>query len=285
MLAIRSLISAHVRHSIGASQRLVQIGKDTYCYVHLVPSTQKRELQTTPPKQGIIGAIFLIGGLSWSYSYLKRESYIRRGMMPPPSTGLLGATLKTFLFAATLPITFPYFIYKMVKGELNMDPYGSRGGPYTNTQNSQETSREYSRTENPGGYGRRMVWSYIPGIGWRYVEMDYDSNGNTQTNGDANYHNFYQDFEDFFQNSYQYQQQQQQQQQQQSWNYDDIFGNRSGMSRQEAYKVLGLQPNATKQEINLAHKKMLMKYHPDHGGSTEMASKINQARDVLLGKN
>lgn len=24
-----------------------------------------------------------------------------------------------------------------------------------------------------------MVWSYIPGIGWRYVEMDYDSNGNT----------------------------------------------------------------------------------------------------------
>ena len=45
------------------------------------------------------------------------------------------------------------------------------------------------------------------------------------------------------------------------------------------------RPNATKQEIKLAHKKMLMKYHPDHGGSTEMASKINQARDVLLGKN
>ena len=82
MLAIRSLIKANVRHSIGASQRLVQIGKDvrlgrslkkqTYCYVHLVPSTQKRELRTTPPKQGIIGAIFLIGGLSWSYSYLRR---------------------------------------------------------------------------------------------------------------------------------------------------------------------------------------------------------------------
>ena len=33
----------------------------------------------------------------------------------------------------------------------------------------------------------------------------------------------------------------QQQQQQQQWNYDDMFGNRSGMSRQEAYKVLGLQ--------------------------------------------
>lgn len=45
------------------------------------------------------------------------------------------------------------------------------------------------------------------------------------------------------------------------------------------------RPNATKQEIKLAHKKMLMKYHPDHGGSTEMASKINQARDVLLGND
>ena len=96
-----------------------------------------------------------------------------------------------------------------------------------------------------------MVWSYIPGIGWRYVEMDYDSSGNTYTyefvqhcrhaNGDANYHNFYQDFEDFFQNSYNQYNQQQQQQQQQSWSYDDIFGNRSGMSRQEAYQVLGLQ--------------------------------------------
>ena len=45
------------------------------------------------------------------------------------------------------------------------------------------------------------------------------------------------------------------------------------------------RPNATKQEIKLAHKKMLMKYHPDHGGSTEMASKIYQARDVLLGND
>ena len=66
-------------------------------------------------------------------------------MMPPPSTGLIGATLKTFLFAATLPITFPYFIYKMVKGELNMDPFSSMGGQYSNAQRSQDNSREYSR--------------------------------------------------------------------------------------------------------------------------------------------
>lgn len=49
--------------------------------------------------------------------------------------------------------------------------------------------------------------------------------------------------------------------------------------------IIRNRPNATKQEIQLAHRKMLMKYHPDHGGSTEMASKINQARDVLLGKD
>ena len=59
------------------------------------------------------------------------------------------------------------------------------------------------------------------------------------------------------------------------------------LTRITVWIVIGVnnRPNATKQEIKLAHKKMLMKYHPDHGGSTEMASKINQARDVLLGKN
>ena len=54
------------------------------------------------------------------------------------------------------------------------------------------------------------------------------------------------DFEDFFENAQrqqqqQYQYHQQQQQQQQSWSYEDLFGNRSGMTRQEAYRVLGLQ--------------------------------------------
>ena len=62
---------------------------------------------------------------------------------------------------------------------------------------------------------------------------------NRNGQGQQTYDNFYQDFEDFFENAQR--QYGQQQQQQQSWSYDDIFGTRTGMSRQEAYKVLGLQ--------------------------------------------
>ena len=55
------------------------------------------------------------------------------------------------------------------------------------------------------------------------------------------------------------------------------------MGREDALDVLGLTEGATEKEIKEAHRRLMSGMHPDHGGSTYLASKINQAKDVLLG--
>ncbi len=48
--------------------------------------------------------------------------------------------------------------------------------------------------------------------------------------------------------------------------------------------MLGVSKNASQKEINAAYKKAAFKAHPDRGGSEAEMKRINQARDVLLGK-
>ena len=57
---------------------------------------------------------------------------------------------------------------------------------------------------------------------------------------------------------------------------------RGAMSRAEAFKVLGLEAGATEAQIRAAHKRLMLQIHPDKGGTSYLAAKINEAKDVLL---
>jgi hypothetical protein len=75
---------------------------------------------------------------------------------------------------------------------------------------------------------------------------------------------------------------------------DEMAGERSGDRPQqasqditvdEAYAILGLAPGADAEAVKAAHHRLMKQMHPDHGGSDYLATKINRARDVLLGRH
>jgi len=55
------------------------------------------------------------------------------------------------------------------------------------------------------------------------------------------------------------------------------------MTHADALRVLGLSEGADKDAIIEAHRQLMQKVHPDRGGSDDLAARINQAKDILLG--
>ena len=68
------------------------------------------------------------------------------------------------------------------------------------------------------------------------------------------------------------------------WPWDYFIRGQSDRYREilRARKLLGVSENAKQTEIIAAHKRLLIKVHPDRGGTSKQVYEANAARDILL---
>lgn len=65
-------------------------------------------------------------------------------------------------------------------------------------------------------------------------------------------------------------------------NQQQASAGKGAMTKEKASEILGIKPDASKEEVIAAHRRMMQKVHPDRGGSDYLAAEINQAKDTLL---
>ncbi len=65
---------------------------------------------------------------------------------------------------------------------------------------------------------------------------------------------------------------------------DGARGGGSEMSLADARSILGVDSVASDAEIIAAYRRLMLRAHPDHGGSAGLAVQLNAARDRLLRK-
>ncbi|CAA7044421.1 unnamed protein product [Microthlaspi erraticum] len=61
-------------------------------------------------------------------------------------------------------------------------------------------------------------------------------------------------------------------------------GFQATMTRREAALILGVRESVVAEKVKEAHRRVMVANHPDAGGSHYLASKINEAKDMMLGK-
>lgn len=68
------------------------------------------------------------------------------------------------------------------------------------------------------------------------------------------------------------------------WPWELVQGDTRSLAEKRARGLLGVGPEAGREQIIEAHKRLIAMVHPDRGGSSEAVHEANAARDLLLGR-